>query len=159
MKNQSLSTTEVRALNVVSVTDIRCKVFLAGGISGCPDWQMDATEILSKHEGMVLMNPRRDSIDMDNPEESREQIRWEFRHLKIAEIVLFWFPKETVCPITLFELGKMINTNKVLAIGTHPEYSRRFDVVEQLHLVRPGVKVYDNLNDTCGQVLFHLNGV
>ena len=46
-------------------------IFLAGGISNCPDWQLTASTILglnmSIYENLVLINPRRKSFDVSDP--------------------------------------------------------------------------------------------
>src|SRR5207302_501959 len=73
-----------------------------------------------------------------------QQIAWEYHHLRQADAVLFWFPCETLCPITLYELGAMSMTAKPLFVGAHPVYPRRHDVEIQLRLARPEVAVvYD----------------
>ena len=46
-------------------------LFLAGGISKCPDWQAEAVK------------------------EAAYQIRWKYEFLRRARVVLFWFPKES----------------------------------------------------------------
>jgi len=81
-------------------------IFLGGGISGCPDWQSVAREKLhQKCPNLVLINPRRSSFDITDKTIAKEQIKWEFECLRKVNAILFWFPKETVCPITLYELG------------------------------------------------------
>ena len=102
-------------------------VFLAGGITDTADWQSQLTVLLGANEGTVL-NPRRREFPMGDPSEGRVQIEWEFRHLKLADLVAFWFPPETLCPIALFELGACCGSNSPIVVGTDPEYSRRFDV-------------------------------
>ena len=79
-------------------------LFLAGGITGCPDWQMKMCELLCNQD-LVVMNPRRKNFDVSEADASRHQIEWEHTHLRMADAVLFWFPCETLCPIVLFELG------------------------------------------------------
>jgi hypothetical protein len=113
------------------------KMFLAGGITDCPDWQSEAVEKLSKHNKLVVFNPRRADFNVRDPNISDEQIEWEHKHLQMADIFWFWFPKETLCPITLFELGKIAaGGNRPMIVGAHPEYKRRIDVVSQLKHLR-----------------------
>ncbi|WP_443041424.1 nucleoside 2-deoxyribosyltransferase domain-containing protein [Streptomyces sp. B21-083] len=38
-------------------------------------------------------------------EAAREQTAWEYEHLRIADVILFWFRAEAVQPIALYELG------------------------------------------------------
>jgi hypothetical protein len=75
------------------------------------------------------------------------QIKWEFDHLKESDIIMFWFPKETVCPVTLFELGKWAMSDTDVIVGCHPEYIRKFDVECQLSLIDGNrFTVVDSLN-------------
>ncbi|MEV6298201.1 nucleoside 2-deoxyribosyltransferase domain-containing protein [Actinoplanes sp. NPDC051861] len=123
----------------------RPRLFLAGGISGVGDWQREAIGLLAP-VWPALYNPRRPAYPVG---EGARQIRWEFEHLALADAILFWFSHETVQPIVLYELGRWAGTDKPLAVGAHPGYSRRFDVVEQLGLARPGLEVHDDLESTC----------
>ena len=116
-------------------------LFLAGGISGTHDWQTELVSLLADLP-LVLLNPRRRNFPMDDPSAAQAQIEWEFRYLRRATAVLFWFPPETLCPIALFELGERIAEPKqTLFVGTHPDYKRRLDVEIQLKLARPEVAV------------------
>jgi len=124
-------------------------VFLAGGISNCPDWQTPmATKIeAALGESILVVNPRRNGWDMNaHREESIKQIKWEHQYLKQSTHILFWFPKETLCPITLLELGKYLVKPVGLTIGTHPEYQRRLDVEVQASLEGEH-EIWDNLDD------------
>jgi hypothetical protein len=121
-------------------------IFLAGGISNCPLWQDEAILLLANTEG-VAYNPRRPGKLV--AEEAIPQIEWEYYALRNVRNILFWFPEETLCPITLYELGVFSQQNNVnLFVGTHPNYQRRLDVVTQLHLARPEISVYTTLEDT-----------
>ena len=64
-------------------------------------------------------------------------------------MVLFWFPKESLCPIALFELGKELESGSRVVIGVHPEYSRRFDVITQVRCYDPEFPVYDITQVRC----------
>lgn len=120
-------------------------VFLGGGISNCPDWQKDIIGLLRDVPGVGL-NPRRTGEFTEDIAD--EQITWEYHALRSVHTVFFWFPKETLCPITLLELGVFTQRPDTrLIVGTHPDYARRFDVIKQLELARPEVKVYDNIED------------
>jgi hypothetical protein len=132
---------------------IQRSVFVAGGISNCPDWQADIiADLVEKSLNADLFNPRRE----DYPEEEAEairQIEWEFHALNKADAVLFWFPKETLCPITLLELGRFTHDTKTIFVGTHPDYQRKLDVITQLRLARPDVQVVHSLDALAEQVL------
>src|SRR5690349_520468 len=82
-------------------------IFLAGGISGCPDWQSYAVRQLSDLP-VRIYNPRRKEFpeksenlqdDPKNEQDARAQITWEFEALATSDIILFWFPEESICPI------------------------------------------------------------
>jgi hypothetical protein len=119
-------------------------LFLAGGISNCPDWQSALLEDL-RDTDWVVFNPRRADFDAGNSELARGQIEWEHRHLRRSSAIAFWFPPQTLCPITLYELGAWSMTDKALFVGVDPMYARRLDVLEQTRLVRPDVRIVDSL--------------
>lgn len=126
-------------------------LFLAGGITGCPNWQAELSDLL-KDENITLLNPRRKNFPIDDPNASKAQIIWEYNHLKKATAVSFWFPKETLCPITLYELGKQSAYNKPLFIGVHPEYKRKLDVEIQTGLIRPEIKIAYSIENLAKQI-------
>ncbi len=129
-------------------------VFLAGGITGCPDWQSEVVNFL-KGSAITLFNPRRTNFPIHDPSASEFQIKWEYDHLRKASAILFWFPCETLCPIVLYELGAWSMTNKPIFVGVHPEYQRRQDVELQIKFVRPDVKVVYSIPDLVAQVSFY----
>jgi hypothetical protein len=126
-------------------------LYLGGGISDCENWQQRMVELLETTD-LVLINPRRKDFPIHDPSAAREQIEWEFRHLRRATIKLFWFPPQTLCPITLFELGSWSATEAPLVVGAHPDYQRREDVLIQMEYARPEVQVVDRLEDLADQV-------
>lgn len=127
-------------------------VFLAGGISNTRDWQAELVRLLADVP-VVLLNPRRENYPWHDPAAAEGQIRWEFRHLRRATAVAFWFPPETLCPIALFELGGQVRAaDQPLFVGTDPAYARRLDVVIQLRLARPEVTVADDLPTLAAQL-------
>lgn len=127
-------------------------IFLAGGITGCPDWQAEMVNLLSSHKKLTLLNPRRKDFPIHNPHAAHNQILWEFDHLRKAAAILFWFPCETLCPIVLYELGAWSSSIKPLFIGVHPDYQRRRDVEIQMELARPGLKIEYSLQDLALQI-------
>ena len=127
-------------------------VFLAGGISNTHDWQTDLVALLAEAP-IVILNPRRRNYPWHDPAAAEEQIRWEFRHLRRASAVAFWFPPETLCPIALFELGgRIAEPRQALFVGTHPDYQRRHDIEIQLKLARPEVTVVSDIAALAWQV-------
>jgi hypothetical protein len=130
---------------------LKLSVFLAGGISNCYNWQNNAIQYL-KDEDITIINPRRKHFDKLIPNIEKEQIEWEHRHLKLADIIMFWFPSETVCPITLYELGTWSSKDKPIFIGVDEKYERLLDLKIQTKLARPEVKIVHSLEDLCNQI-------
>lgn len=120
------------------------RIFMAGGISGCPPWQDAFLETVAKVPA-VFYNPRRPDFNSTDLSMTKEQIKWEVEHLDKADAMIFWFPCETLCPITLFELGKYAQKGKTLFVGCHPDYARKLDVEEQLALMRIDIVVRNNI--------------
>tara|TARA_B100000614_G_scaffold258752_1_gene281779 strand:+ start:50321 stop:50878 length:558 start_codon:yes stop_codon:yes gene_type:complete len=144
-------------------------VFLAGGISGTQNWQKEAAKKLLDETSLYVVNPRREGVDLaKSGHEAAAQIQWEFEHLRACRLVLFWFPKETVCPIALFELGTFLGRGRDYAfsenssqtdgefpwvfVGCDPDYSRRFDLEQQIGLYDPRVKLRLKLDDVVEDV-------
>jgi hypothetical protein len=136
---------------VEALTDYMCAgtdmtLFLAGGITNCPDWQMEMVGRLADTD-LTILNPRRANFPMDDPNASEEQIKWEHKHMNRVDAILFWFPPETNCPITLYELGMWNPRPKKIFVGCDPCYSRIVDVRVQTTLERPSLKVAVSLEE------------
>lgn len=127
-------------------------IFLAGGITGCPDWQQEIVHLFTATD-FTLLNPRRKNFPIGDPKAAFEQIKWEHHALRDADAILFWFPHETICPIVLYELGAWSMTDKPIFVGVHPEYKRRQDVEIQSQLVRPYVEIVYSLEKLVDQVI------
>lgn len=128
-------------------------IFLAGGITACPDWQAEVVAALpGLASNVAVFNPRRASFDVANPFGAAEQVAWEFRHLRRAWVTLFWFPAcdpaVTVQPIALYELGAAAESNRLIAVGVDDGYPRAADVRMQLGLIRPNQLVHGSLSET-----------
>jgi hypothetical protein len=127
-------------------------VFLAGGITGCIDWQQEMRRLLDA-SALALINPRRGAYDFGDPEAAEFQIDWEFRHLRKVSAILFWFAADQLQPISLYELGSWSMTTKPIFVGVDPAYPRRRDVILQTRLVRPEISVASSLDELAQQVL------
>jgi len=126
------------------------KLFLAGSITDCPDWQAEVIEKVKHLSNLTVYNPRRANFPIGDPKAAEEQITWEYKKLKESDGVSFWFDSGSLGPITLYELGRWGNSSydKSLVIGIHKEYQRKQDVEIQTNLSRPGTKIsysIDNL--------------
>lgn len=133
-------------------------LFLAGGITDCPDWQSDMRSRLSTVDGLVLLNPRRANFPIGDPGAALAQITWEFEHLRKADAISFWFPKETLCPIVLYELGAWSMSQKPIFVGVEPGYKRQQDVEIQTRLARPRVEIVYSLDALIENVTMAFGG-
>lgn len=126
-------------------------VFMAGGITGCTDWQNKVKRWVTRDKytrgnpGVVMINPRRYDFDVNDPTASQKQIEWEFMHLNMATDIYFWFPKKGKCMITLFELGWALGEGKNVCVGVEPGYLREEDVRLQVGLRRPWLEIHSSL--------------
>lgn len=133
-------------------------LFLAGGVSNCPDWQTDIFKYISGFSGIEdlwIINPRRKHFDTTKEQESISQIHWEHGYLKQVTDILFWFPGQTDCPITLLELGKWAvpGNSKRIYVGTHSNYSRKLDVKVQMDIMNPNIQIVHSLDELSIQVV------
>jgi len=139
-------------------------IFLAGGITACPDWQHDACTLMS-NEPVVVLNPRRAEYDSSTGDTLAQQVGWEHHHLHLADLTLFWFPRcdpcVTVQPITLLELGTAIAEAQLrgrqIAVGADAHYPRRPDLELQLRYALPDLILHETLHHTVTVALHSLN--
>lgn len=90
-----------------------------------------------------------------------EQTAWEYHHLRIADVILFWFPaSRSSQPIALYELGAHAAGEKPIVVGADREYVRRRDLIFQLSHARPDVELHVTLPaaiaeivDICGRLI------
>ncbi len=136
------------------------KIFLAGGISNCPDWQSIIIEKLNNEdnpyqqimlEGVTVFNPRRKNYE--NVEDTIvEQITWEFFKLKESDIIAFWFSSGSLNPITLYEYGKHVTSTK-LVVGVDVGYERKNDIKIQTSLIRPTQHICYDLDEFYNDII------
>ncbi len=126
-------------------------VYLSGGIPTNDDWHARFIALLAD-SSLVLIDPRRINYPWEDPAAVEVQVRWERRHLRQASAILFWFPPETLAPITLYELGAYSMTDKPLFVGVHPDYQRRIDVMVQTGLARPDAPILSTLEELAARI-------
>lgn len=137
----------VQAPNNESTID-GIKLFIAGGISNCVNWQNDLCDRLVNDQrlksdiNIIVFNPRCKNIPEEDP-----QIIWEYKKLKKSDIISFWFSDGSLNPITLFEYGSHIKSKKPIVVGCHPSYIKINNVIVQTKLVKPKLKVTENFDD------------
>jgi len=138
------------------------KIFLAGGISNCPDWQSEMiNQITQRTTNVLLINPRDPNF---NPKATAQdvanQVEWEYHYINdVSDLLLFWFPKETVCPITLYELGKATQTHQNIIVGADPSYPRHSTLVAQLKLERPDIKIHNSLEEVVEAIVEQISPI
>lgn len=140
------------------------RVFLAGGITGCRDWQAEVVEKLNDVD-ITVFNPRRVNFPIDDPGAAVEQITWEFEHFRKASLISFWFSPETVQPIVLYELGAWLMQGfiyreslkqKNIVIGVDPGYQRKQDVYIQTRLMSSDIKIVETIDDLVDGIKNHV---
>lgn len=136
-------------------------VFLGGSITNAKDWQSELINYISRSDlgkfndnNIIFYNPRRrDWNESWGTSEIQTQIEWEYNMLSKCDIIVMWFSNETLAPISLYELGKWINsTNKRAIVGVDSEYKRKDDVIIQTELARPDIEVHEIFDDFCSEL-------
>jgi hypothetical protein len=140
------------------------KIFLAGGICKCIQWQpMVIDKLLNDkmlrlsygYDTLHILNPRR--VDwIEEPGAAEKQIEWEFDMLEKCDMFTMYFAGgESDQPICMYELGRNIETMKKKFATTWPKrivitcdssYKRVNDVIIQTRLATEG-KVTVNVVD------------
>ena len=134
------------------------KVFLAGGITGCPDWQKKVIGVINDYDkshpkaldNLIIYNPRRENFPINDPSATEEQIRWEFNALQDCDIFSIYFcDGDSDQPICMYELGRNLLRmmdrfprewyNRVI-ISSSTNYKRFEDVKIQTKLATFGAK-------------------
>jgi hypothetical protein len=144
----------IEAPNKYTLKENEISVFLAGGITNCPDWQKELIELLKDTPDIVMYNPRRKNFPIKDPNAAEEQITWEYNQLKEVDNLIFWFSRGSLNPIVLYELGIWGNSSgRPLFIGMDKEYERQQDVLIQTKLARPEIEIVYSLEDLSVQFL------
>lgn len=120
-------------------------VFLAGGITGCRDWQNETIEHLRKFVGrddtqVVVYNPRQEDFDINNPATTIDQITWEYQYLNQVDIFSMYFVGgDQIQPICMYELGRYVKPyDEDQVISVEKNYIRKYDVACQVALTTRG---------------------
>jgi hypothetical protein len=150
----------ITAPEVIEKKDNEKYVFLAGGITKCPDWQKDVIEYLEhlRSDDMVVLNPRRENFPINDPSAAYKQIEWEFDALEKADIFSMYFCSgKSDQPICMYELGRNILRMQMkypsdwehrIIISVEEGYSRKEDVLIQTELACAN-KVKANIESVC----------
>jgi len=127
-------------------------LYLAGGIRSTHDWRSEVEEAL-KDTNLTIINPVHIGFTEKSAIAQHNQIAWEQMAISLSDAILFWFTPETLCPMTLYELGyAMSRGEQRLFIGTDPCYARRVDVQVQLKLIQPKIRIHTELGPLIEEV-------
>ena len=154
------------------------KMFLAGGICKCVQWQkmiidrfladnLDI-ELSQCYSDLYIFNPRREDW-VEGPNAAERQIEWEFDMLEKCDVFTMYFAGgESDQPICMYELGRNIEKMKQRFPKTWKErifitcdstYKRVKDVIIQTGLATDGlvpVNVVDGVNKSIDE---HFNTI
>lgn len=132
----------------------RMRIFLAGGITDCWDWQTALVGKLNDlPDDVLLMNPRRADFPIGDPDAAPAQVAWEFEHLMDADLIAFYFTSGTSPqPIVMYELGRYMALGKPLAVAVEDGYLRAQDVQLQAGLARPGMTIGASLDELAAEI-------
>ena len=97
-------------------------LFLAGSIEmgAAEDWQVRVERDLAA-TSVTILNPRRDDWDsswvqsIHNPQ-FREQVEWELKGLRLADLILLYLVPGTKSPISLLELGLHVASGRMVVV-------------------------------------------
>lgn len=151
------------------------KIFLAGGICKCINWQKIVIEALQNdtlpielsedYKNVCLINPRRTDW-IEEPGATQKQIEWEFDMLECCDVFTMYFAGgESDQPICMYELGRNIERmkqrfpeswEKRIIITCDKQYKRMNDVLIQTALATND-KVKVNLTDQ--DLFYHIKPI
>lgn len=138
----------------------KIKCFLGGGITNCAKWQDEVIRAINNSDedtsNLVLYNPRRKNFPIDDPNASKDQVKWEFDWLSAADIFTMYFcnTEKSDQPICFYELGRYVTKMMYdhpddyisrIIVSCEDGFRRKADVIYQLHNIHPGIEI-----DTAG---------
>lgn len=121
-------------------------VFLAGGITNCPNWQNEVIKDLNVDNlsHLIVFNPRRKNFPIEDKSAAYAQIEWEYKMLEKCDIFSMYFSSgESDQPICMYELGRNILRMQMrfpfdwedrIIISVEDGYRRKQDVLIQTEL-------------------------
>lgn len=153
--------------------DSDIKVFLAGGITNCANWQQEVIDLLNKDEAqlenLVILNPRRENFPINDPFAAFEQIEWEYKMLEQCDIFSMYFSAgESDQPICMYELGRNIlrmqmrfpfDWEKRIIISVEEGYKRKSDVFIQVGFATNDMIIAGSMSDHDISVKCHANDI
>ena len=169
-------------VNVVTAPEHRyfpkkaLKVFLAGGICKCIQWQDmvidrfgDEIQIdNSTYDELYLLNPRRTDW-IEEPGTAERQIEWEFDMIERCDVFTMYFAGgESDQPICMYELGRNLlrmryeyptTWKERIVITCNKDYKRLNDVITQVRLATDGLVKVNVVEGDERSVLVHVDEI
>ena len=141
----------------------RTLLFLAGTIEmgNSEDWQSEILKQLADEagqDGLGVFNPRR-VVAPENQLEVNRQINWELDSLDKSSIVFVYLAKNSISPISLYELGNLQGgkaDNKSVIVYCDPEYTCLANVIATTSHPKfhnPSVKVFLDYGAAFGRLV------
>ena len=139
-------------------------IFLAGGTSRIDttnSWRKQALSILAKNNfnGNVIVPEPRDNNLLSDTFDKQAQIKWERKYLSIANIILFWIPRDIVelpCLTTNIEFGEWFKTDKCV-LG-FPNDAERMDYIKFLwNEYYPNETIFNSLEEQIEYIITKFN--
>ena len=129
-------------------------VCLAGGVIPGNDWRKEVVKYFQENgkeeKGIIFFNPVRKDFNINDPDDVKKQIEWEFSYLNYCDmLVSFYFPPtEFFQAMSFYELGRALAKRGQDAFGDwigqdvyvciHKDFKRKTDVIVQGTLVNYG---------------------
>ncbi len=140
-------------------------IFLAGTIDNgrSVDWQTRVVQHLTKsiptNKQIVIYNPRRDEWDSNASDKLiHDQINWELDRLtSTVNNILFYFAPGSKSPISLLELGLVINDPEIKKWVVCPEGYWRRDNVLITSERGANVRIFDTLTKAMPSLIKELS--
>lgn len=169
-------------VNVVTAPEHRyfpkkaLKVFLAGGICKCIQWQDmvidrfgDEIQIdNSTYNELYLLNPRRTDW-IEEPGAAERQIEWEFDMIERSDVFTMYFAGgESDQPICMYELGRNLlrmryeyptTWKERIVITCNKDYKRLNDILTQVRLATDGLVKVNVIEGDERSVLVHIDEI
>lgn len=129
-------------------------VFLAGGVIPGNDWRKEVVKYFQENwkeeKGIIFFNPVREDFNLNDPDDVKKQIEWEFSYLNYRDmLVSFYFPPtEYPQAMSFYELGRALSKRKEPSFGNctgqdvyvcvNKDFKRKNDVIVQGTLANYG---------------------
>lgn len=129
-------------------------VFLAGGVIPGDDWRKEVVKYFQENwkeeKGIIFFNPVREGFNLNDSDDVKKQIEWEFSYLNFRDmLVSFYFPPtEYPQAMSFYELGRALGKRKETGFGNwfgedvyvcvNKDFKRKNDVIVQGTLANYG---------------------